>query len=344
MPRSRHHLDHGSAVRAATMMEAGHSQRSVASQIGCSRTAIQNLWNRYQETGSVSRRRGSGRVRATTAQEDRYVRLCARRDRNVTARVLQNQLRRATGTIISDQTIRNRLHEDEQHSRRPVLRTKLTGRHRANRLRFARQHAEWGTEEWCKVLFTDECKVKFFSDDKRVRVWRRKGERFSDPCIHERDRYGGPNVMVWGGISLRGKTDLVFLNEGTVTSLSYIERIVRPYVIPFAQQAVDGFILIQDNARPHTARATLSVLEEANIQVMAWPANSPDLNPIEHIWDQLKRRVRAAEEDVHNQQQLIELLKRCWEDIPEENIRHVIRTMPSRLRECISKRGGHTRY
>lgn len=118
---------------------------------------------------------------------------------------------RTTGTLVSDQTIRNRLHEDQQHSRRPVTCTKLTGTHRANRLRFARQHLEWGMEEWRNVLFTDECKVKFSSDDRRTRVWRISGERFSDPCIHERDRYGGPNVMVWGGISLHGKTDLVFL-------------------------------------------------------------------------------------------------------------------------------------
>ncbi|CAH2104469.1 unnamed protein product [Euphydryas editha] len=73
-------------------------------------------------------------------------------------------------------------------------------------------------EEWRKVLYTDECKLKFSSDDRRMQVWRKSRERFSDPCIHERDKYGGPNVMVWLGISLQGKTELIFLNEGTVTS------------------------------------------------------------------------------------------------------------------------------
>lgn len=168
--------------------------------------------------------------------------------------------------------------------------------------------------------------------------------RFSEPCIHEMDRFGGPSVMIWGGISLQVKTELVFFNEGTVTAHRYIERVIRPHVIPFAQQVGPGFILMQDNARVHTARATQSVLEASNLGVLPSPANSPDLNPIEHLWDQLKRRVREGQQEVHNQQQLIDALKRAWEEIPPENVRHLIESMHSRLQECTAKRGGHTRY
>lgn len=345
MPQARRrHMDSLTATRAVTMIEEGHSQRSVGLQLGFSRRAIQNLWNRFQETGSVRRRPGSGRVRITTAQEDRYIRLSARRDRTTTARKLQNRLRLTTGTRVSDQTIRNRLHEDQQASRRRVVRIPLTRNHRANRLRFSRQHLDWDINQWGMVLFTDECKVKFFNDDRRIRVWRRRGERFSEACIHEVDRFGGPNVMIWGGISLHGKTELAILNEGTVTAQRYIEEVVRPHVIPFAQRAGPGFILMQDNARAHTAQATRFVLEASQIQVLPWPANSPDLNPIEHMWDQLKRRVRDGDQEIHNQQQLINAVKRAWEEIPMENVRHLIESMHSRLQECVTKRGGHTRY
>lgn len=344
MAQFRRHMDTLTATRAITMIEDGHSQRSVGLLLGFSRRAIQNAWNRFQETGSITRRPGSGRLRVTTAHEDRYIQLSARRERTVTARKLQNRLRLTTGTRVSDQTIRNRLHEDQQTSKRRVVRIPLSRDQRANRARFCRQHLNWSLNQWSMVLFTDECKVNYFSDDRRIRVWRRRGERFSEACIHESDRFGGPNVMIWGGISLRGKTELAILNGGTVTAQRYIEEVIRPHVIPFAQQIGPGFWLMQDNARPHTARATQAVLEESHIQALPWPANSPDLNPIEHLWDQLKRRVRESEQEICNQQQLINALKQAWDQIPAENVRTLIESMHSRLLECRAKRGGHTRY
>ncbi|CAK1585827.1 unnamed protein product [Parnassius mnemosyne] len=181
-------MDVETATRAVFMLQEGESQRSVARRLGVSRRAICNAWERFLATDSVARRSGSGRARATTVQEDQYIRLSARRERTIPARVLQNRLRQSSGIRISDQTIRNRLHEDGQRSRSRVIRLKLTRPHHAARFRFAREHAEWTMDNWRNVLFTDESKVKFFSDCRRVRMWRREGERFSEPCIHETDR------------------------------------------------------------------------------------------------------------------------------------------------------------
>lgn len=344
MHGSRRHLDTENAIRAVNMLEQGESQRAVANRIGVSRRAIRNVWERFQETGSVARRPGSGRIRATTRQEDRYIRITARRERTVTARALQTQLRQSTGTQVSDQTIRNRLHEDGQRSRVRAIRPKLTAAHRAARLRYAREHSNWTMDNWRSVLFTDECKIKFLSDDKRVRVWRRQGERFTDPCIHGSDRFGRPSVMVWAGISLLGTTELVILDEGTVTAESYVEMVIRPVVIPFSQRVGDGFVLMQDNARPHTARITQAALSDANISLLPWPAKSPDLNSIEHLWDQLKRSLKENHSHVNTKQELINALKACWERIPEQNVTHLIESVPDRLIQCIPSRGGPTPY
>ena len=197
MPGSRRHLDTENAIRAVNMLEQGKSQRAVANRIGVSRRAIRNVWERFQETGSVARTPRSGRIRATTRQEDRYIRITAHRgERTVTARALQTQLRQSTGTQVSDQTIRNRLHEYGQRSRVRAIRPKLTAALRAARLRYAREHSNWTMDNWRSVLFTDEYKIKFLSDDKRVRVWRRQGERFTDPYILGSDRFRGPSVIV----------------------------------------------------------------------------------------------------------------------------------------------------
>ena len=111
----------------------------------------------------------------------------------------------------------------------------------------------WRRINWRHVLFTDESRYCLDYTDRRVRVWRRPGERFHAANIAEHDRYGGGSIMVWGGISWDGRTDLVVLNQGTLTAQRYRDEILDTQVRLYAGAAGDQFILTDDNARPHTA-------------------------------------------------------------------------------------------
>lgn len=167
----------------------------------------------------------------------------------------------------------------EQFSKRRLVRIPLTSTHRANRLLFARQHLTWDIRDWSTVLFTYECKVNFFSDDRRISLWRSEGERFSVVCIHESDRFGGLNNTLWGGISMSGRTELVILNEGTTAVQHYVEVVIWPLVVPHAQKIGARFYLMHDNARAHSARTTREALQETGIKVLPWPANSTNRIP-----------------------------------------------------------------
>ena len=139
-------------IRIVTSVRKGSHQRKFpgVSERCCSDTG------RYGDTGTVDDMRRSGRPKATTAVDDRYLGISARRNPESNASMLNNAFRAATGYRVSTQTVRNRLHDAQLHSRHPWRGPHLTPRQHAARCRWAQKHAEWTRQNWHQVLFTDE--------------------------------------------------------------------------------------------------------------------------------------------------------------------------------------------
>ncbi len=168
-------------------------------------------------------------------------------------------------------------------------------------------------------------------------MWRRKGERYDARNVMQRDRFGGSSIMMWGGISRNSKTALVTV-PGTLTAVRYCDEFVVPVIVPYLRQR-DGVILQQDNARPHTARHTRAVFEQYGIETLDWPSRSPDLSPIEHMWDILGRRVRALD-NVNDVTDLERALHREWANITLAEVNKLIASMRRRCAAVVTARVG----
>ena len=202
-------------------------------------------------------------------------------------------------------------------------------------------HGRWNIAQWSDVMFSDESRFAMSHADGRARVWRRPGERYTDACVLEHDRWGGPSVMVWGGITATHRTELLFM-EGNLTGVRYRDEILRPVVVPFVRR--HGLTFQQDNARPHVARVCMQYLQAENIPVLPWPAFSPDLSPIEHLWDILDRAIRTRNPQPATVRQLRQALTEEWQNIPQVTLARLVSSMRRRCNAVRDANGGHTRY
>ncbi|GFX13207.1 transposable element Tcb2 transposase [Trichonephila clavipes] len=256
----------------------------------------------------------SGRPRGTPPADDRYIVLQVRRNRRQTAGDIARHSTQATGRPISRFTVARRLHGGGLFARRPVRCVPLTPAHRRRRSLWCREHRNWRDNEWGRVLFTDESRFSLSSDSHRILIWRERGSRNHPSNIIERDRYGGRGVLVWGGIMLGSRTYLHIL---------------------------DAVFFMDDNAPCHRTVAAEQLLESEDIERMDWTARSPDLNPLEHVWDFLGRRLAARTLPPVTIRELRLALQDEWAAMPQQLIDTLILSMSRRCETCLAVRGDH---
>ena len=173
------------------------------------------------------------------------------------------------------------------------------------------------------------------------RIYRRRGERFADACINEWDRFGGGSVLVWGRIMGGNKTRSIVIN-GNINAQTYINDVLPVEALPFIQFHGLNVAFMHDNTRPHSSAITRHSFSTNAVNVLDWSANSPVLNPIEQVWDELGRRVRINH--AHTVNDFAAALQAKWAILPAPFIQRYVNSMHRRITACTEKNGGHMRY
>ncbi|GFW47351.1 transposable element Tcb1 transposase [Trichonephila clavipes] len=182
----------------------------------------------------------------------------------------------------------------------------------------------------------DESRFNLSNDNNRVRVWRPRGERLNPTFTLQRHTAPTAGVTVWGAIALNTQSPLVWI-RGTTTAQRYVHDILQPHVLPLMQRLL-GAIFQHNNARSNTARVSQNCLR--TVTTLPWFSRSPDLSPIEHIWDHLGRRVGHPT----SLNELEAKLQKIWNEMSQDIIQNLYTSMIDRIASCIRARGGSTGY
>ncbi|GFV74293.1 transposable element Tcb2 transposase [Trichonephila clavipes] len=230
------------------------------------------------------------------------------------------------------------------YARRPVVCVPLTRQLHTARLQWCREHHNWTEQDWACVLFSDESRFSLSSDCRRQLIWHESGTAYRPKNIQEKDRYPTCSIMVWAGIMINGRTRLHVVANGTMTGQRYIDEVVLPHVRLFRSAVGDKFVFMDDNATCHRTLAVQDCLDSEGIQRLVWPARSPDLNPIENVWDALGRQVAGRNYTPTNKNTLIRALTEEWDKLPQQLLDNVVQSMVRRVECCITLHGGHIPY
>jgi transposase len=319
-------------------------------QTGCRISASLNV-----STAAVSRLRSksrstlsqgiSGRPRKLSPANIRYARHLITSGRVDTATEVAQIISDSLGHPVSAQTVRRAL---KQSGLKAVVKKKrplLTKKHRRERMDWASAHQDWTVDDWKRVVWSDETKINRLGSDGKRWAWKKGGEGLTNRLIRGTLKFGGGSLMLWDCMMWDGAGQACKI-DGRMDSVLYCSILEDELLGSLEEhdRTINEVMFQHDNDPKHTSKLTRKWLEDHNIIVLPWPAQSPDLNPIEHLWCYIKMKLGEYPDSPSGINELWGRVQAVWDAIPKEVCQGLIESMPARVAAVLKAKGGYTKY
>jgi len=315
----------------------GLTYNDLAVKYNITKSGAKKIFDKFLTTSSVKQQPGQGRKRATTNRENTLIVREAIKNPTTTAA----DIKESVHVAVSISTIKRRLREAGLQNYMAKKKPLISKRNKAKRLAFAKKYASMSLDFWKTVIWSDESKFELIGQKKRQKVWRQPNQGLQERFLQHTVKHGGGSIMVWGCFSWDGVGNLCQI-KGKMTGMDYAE-ILRGNLKESANKiGLTHFVFQQDNDPKHTSRVAKQYFEEENIEKLEFPPQSPDLNPIEHLWTILDANIfrgrRISPKNFFSE------LENAWNNLDSQKLKNLVESMPKRLRAVINNHGSVTKY
>jgi transposase len=332
-------------IRVWTLREEGLSWSQIATRTGKNRKSCRRICKRVKETGSFKDKPHTGRPSKLTDRDRRHIVGILRNNKEKNAEAIRKEAAATFNVKLCRNSIAKVLKESGYVCRVKKKKPLLTKRHKQQRLAWALNHRTWTVDEWRKVIWSDETAFMLVNGAGREYCWTKDGDVLDNDQVQPTKKFGGGKLMIWGCITYEG-VGFSCKVEGNMDAELYsdilrdeLERTIAYYHLDHEE-----VIFQQDGDSKHTSNLAQETLDELGLEVMEWPAQSPDLNPIEHVWKQLKSDLKAENRVFATKDELWEAVEELMMDENKDTCRNLIASMPSRVQAVINAKGGYTKY
>ena len=343
VPRKR--LSKAQTASIIALKEACVELERIIQITGTSRATVFRVLRSMKQTASPTPHTASksiGRPRKTTVEMDNFIVESVESNRKLLPKEVQKMVKEKFGVSLSLSRIRLRLQLAGLHGCVCVRKPLLTMVNKLKRLHWAYLHRNWTIAQWKQVLWSDEKKFELFNSKRRTYCRRRKGEALREDTVQATVKHGGGSAMFWGCFGGLGMGD-IFQVHGIMKKEEYHSILVR-HAIPSGNRLFGGvWMFQQDNDPKHTSNLCRTYLDRkvqaGQITHMIWPPQSPDLSPIELLWEEVDRQVQAKRPT--SLEKLVAIVKETWNEISEDVLEKLLHRMPLLCQAVIDAEGGY---
>ncbi|PAV21601.1 Tc1-like transporase [Pyrrhoderma noxium] len=350
MPKNLGQRNTNSAERAAIirLLSEGRSPSKIAEFFNCSRTTVYNIQASYNKTGNFDDAPRSGRPSKMDERSLRHLDRIVKSNRREILGNITTSLNTFLTSPVCTRTVQRTLHNTLQYyARHAVKKPYLKEVHIQNRFTYAKANSRLSLEDFHSVIWTDESSIELGKDSSNPLVWRRPDEKYWKECLLPTFKSGRQSIMVWAGIAYNRRTALIFLDKNERNGEAYTRNILAGPLWDFYLELSEerGWIKVMEDGAPiHTCGTAKNFRSTHLIDVFEHPAQSPDMNPIEHLWYLLKRALSKRLQKPKNLEELKGALLEEWEKIDISIINSLINSMPNRIQALKEAKGGSTKY